>query len=88
MAAGPGAGATWHAKAALKMVIDFVADALKVVARQMLGQVVLEKQQQQEKQQAQPATATSASMAEAGAKPLKEPKLLDDAAQPRPRDEL
>lgn len=63
-------------------------DALKVVARQLLGQVVLEKQQQQEKQQAQPATATSASMAEAGAKPLKEPKLLDDAAQPRPRDEL
>ena len=32
LAAGPGAGATWHGKAALKMVIDFVADALKVVA--------------------------------------------------------
>lgn len=64
------------------------SDALKAMARQLLAQAMLEEQHQQQKQQAAPAAADSAASTDTGAKPLKEPKLLDNAAKARPRDEL
>jgi len=62
------------------------SDALKAVARQLLAQAVLEKQLRQAKQPAPPAAAASA--ASTDEKLPNGPKLLSNAAQSRPRDEL
>ena len=61
-------------------------EVLKPAARQLLAQAVLEKQLQQAKQPAPPAAAASA--ASTDEKLPNGPKLLSNAAQSRPRDEL